>query len=1180
MFGNSQQLWLRDGHSIVEYQNPRGTKRKSVELDPLPDRRLSASKPLSPAHRSHPNHTPPLVSKQNGSKVPIIADSDDDDVFEDVTWYEEQPNSPPLMYPQVQVQVQRSPPKQSSNSPHKSPPRTIRRSPLRCSGFSDRSPSPLQAPVNGPVREQVRVRDEGSSHPVISAPERPHSVPRPQISITPLIRKNGVSSLTPTNSNVPRDVVPSAQKDALMTTFDQMSLQSFDNFIHELRKQASGNSLKIFAGTTNLNSDFDPSELLDENKTITARIAALESLKIQKQIRDTLKDRHDQLKNKIVQLAVQDPALLQESNHLNEVRSVSKRLQDQEGYISRLDSDASIFNLFESKQSSRTKSPDMQVLVSGTQFQNYQPQRTSSTSNRGLNTPQSLASRSGGASFGLPSPDTHISPDTGAQDCYQAPEDSQEQDLIMHDSRINFSRKMDTPELLDPSFFDDDDDADDAAMIEAYEEMERTNNSTTKASVSKHYSMEAQEIMRGHHSKTVTSLVHGSLNNVGGYPWSEEVKLAMVNVFGLSSFRHNQLEAINTTLNGEHAFVLMPTGGGKSLCYQLPAIVKSGKTRGVTVVVSPLLSLMDDQTSNLQRLGVRAIMIHGGLDNRERLAILNDIKIRDEEVAQLVYVTPEMVSLSRFFQDVLSHLHNKKRIARFVIDEAHCVSQWGHDFRPDYKDLGNVISQFRGVPVMALTATATPNVEHDVKENLKVHPCHTFTQSFNRPNLEYEVRPKGNKPQLINDIVGTINHRFRGKSGIIYCISRKRCEEMSRTLRQGHRIRAFHYHAGMTTEERTDIQRRWQAGAIQVIVATIAFGMGIDKPDVRFVIHESIPKSLEGYYQETGRAGRDAKHSMCILYYKYQDTIVIRHMINESDGDEFQKQRQSDMLRNVVDFCQNNVDCRRVQLLSYFAEKNFDAKDCNKGCDNCKSSVHWKYQDFTPHAQKAVALVQALENKRLTLGNYQDLFRGVSPKTTDLEKLRTYEYEGLSAFGAGKDLDRDTIARLFQRLYTLDIFTEDNSVKNKAGYPVKCIKLGKKYRPILSGSSRVQITVTTSPGRKTKRQRAPVDDPPQSTNVSSPVQGTGRRRAVAAKPNSHRPIAFEPLESDDDFEPVRGLGRQVASRRRELGPPIAEDVALKDFDSVHTMVVDDFVIHAKNKCQEVRFIISFHVRSC
>lgn len=508
------------------------------------------------------------------------------------------------------------------------------------------------------------------------------------------------------------------------------------------------------------------------------------------------------------------------------------------------------------------------------------------------------------------------------------------------------------------------------------------------------------------------------------FAWSSEVKRALKDRFRMAGFRHNQLEAINTTLAGKDAFVLMPTGGGKSLCYQLPAVVKSGRTHGITIVVSPLLSLMQDQVDHLTYLNIQARSFNGECSTEHRRIVLNTVKDPNgDQYLDLLYVTPEMINQSTAFRDALKVLHRNRKLARLVIDEAHCVSQWGHDFRPDYKELGSFRLQFPNVPVMALTATATPNVIVDIKHNLGIDKCQVFTQSFNRPNLYYEVRRK--EKGTVNLIAELIKNQYSGKTGIVYTLSRKNAESTAKKL-QEQGIRAHHYHAGMEPTEKSKIQKDWQSGKIKVVVATIAFGMGIDKPDVRFVVHQTLPKSLEGYYQETGRAGRDGKPSECYLYYSYGDVTQLRKMIAQGDGHEEQKARQRNMLGTVTAFAENQSDCRRVEILRYFGE-TFDKADCQSTCDNCKTKGVFELKDYTELATTVLKLVKCQE--KLTLNQCTEILLGLG--RTRNEQLMSQET--MKLFGHGAGTPKHVLHRVIDRLRAQDALSEDNVINKKIG---------------------------------------------------------------------------------------------------------------------------------------------------
>jgi len=450
--------------------------------------------------------------------------------------------------------------------------------------------------------------------------------------------------------------------------------------------------------------------------------------------------------------------------------------------------------------------------------------------------------------------------------------------------------------------------------------------------------------------------------------------------FGYDHFRPLQREIIEDALAGRDLFVLMPTGGGKSLCFQLPALMR----HGLTIVVSPLIALMKDQVDALQTGGIPATYLNSTLDREEAKARWRGLH-RDEY--RLLYVAPERLMLEAFLERALNW-----DIAQFAIDEAHCISEWGHDFRPEYRELKKLRKHLPDVPIMALTATATERVRADIIKELKLRDPRGYAASFNRPNLTYRVIPKtAPYKQLLAFIRSRPND-----SGIIYCASRRSTESVARNLNEDG-IAAKPYHAGLTTSERTRHQDAFLRDDVRVITATIAFGMGINKPNVRFVVHYDLPKNLESYYQETGRAGRDGLPSECILLFRPSDVAKQLHFIDEKSEKEARIARAQ--LQQMVHYAETR-ECRRGVLLEYFGEK-FLPQSCDS-CDNCLQPR--ETLDGTVHAQKFLSCVYRIHARHgfgFGLGHVVDVLRGA-----DTEAIRQRGHNELSTYGIGGELKR------------------------------------------------------------------------------------------------------------------------------------------------------------------------------
>jgi ATP-dependent DNA helicase RecQ len=458
-----------------------------------------------------------------------------------------------------------------------------------------------------------------------------------------------------------------------------------------------------------------------------------------------------------------------------------------------------------------------------------------------------------------------------------------------------------------------------------------------------------------------------------------DLKVALRKYFGFDSFKGKQESIITNVLEGNNSFVIMPTGGGKSMCYQLPALLKEG----TAIVVSPLIALMKNQVDAIRNVSDDEAVAHfmnSSLTKTEITKVKQDIQ---DGKTKLLYVAPE--SLTK--QENIDFLTSVD-ISFFAIDEAHCISEWGHDFRPEYRRLREIFEKISNVPIIALTATATPKVQYDIQKNLNMLDAVVFKSSFNRDNLYYEIRPKREVEKQIIRYIRT----KEGKSGIIYCLSRKKVEELSELL-QVNGINALAYHAGLDAHTRAKHQDMFLMEEADVIVATIAFGMGIDKPDVRYVIHHDIPKSLESYYQETGRAGRDGGEGECVAFYSYKDIEKLEKFLQGKPVAEQEIGKQ--LLSEIVSYAETSV-CRRKFILHYFGEY-FDEKGCNEYCDNCKHPKERREgKEFVLMLLNAIQDLQEMQKAK----HYCAYLSG--NLTSD---IKSYKHNTLPGFGCGKERD-------------------------------------------------------------------------------------------------------------------------------------------------------------------------------
>lgn len=588
-------------------------------------------------------------------------------------------------------------------------------------------------------------------------------------------------------------------------------------------------------------------------------------------------------------------------------------------------------------------------------------------------------------------------------------------------------------------------------------------------------------------------------------------------IYGYDQFRGEQEEIINYLIEGGSSFVLMPTGSGKSLCYQIPSLCREG----VGVIVSPLIALMQDQITALAQLGISARAINSSMSDRAVFEVKQKLESNNLD---LLYVAPERLVMPEFVE-----LLERVKIALFAIDEAHCVSQWGHDFRPDYTALSFLAERFEGVPRIALTATADRATRKDIIERLKLENGRTFIGGFDRPNIHYSILERNNPKKQVYDFIK--NYHLED-SGIIYCISRKKVEDMAEWL-QGKDINALPYHAGLPAEVRSENQDRFLREDKIIIVATIAFGMGIDKPDVRFVAHMNIPKSIEAYYQETGRAGRDGLPSNAYMIYGMDDAVMQRNWIENSEAPELQKRIENQKLNALLGLCEAAI-CRRQVLLEYF-------DDTGEPCGNC-DTCDTKPQTFdgTTPAQMALSAVYRT-GQRFGMVYVVDVLLGKED-----DRIIQFGHDQQSTFGIGKELSRAEWQNIFRQLVSRNLLMVDvqehNGIKiTEKGFAFLKQKESIDFRKVTISKK----TKADKPSRRKKPALEDEDDQELFEKLKDARQLMAKKRRVPAYVIFHDKTLIELADkrpqSFEEMLEINGIGE---SKLKKFGQTLL-DVILK-----------------------------------
>ena len=587
------------------------------------------------------------------------------------------------------------------------------------------------------------------------------------------------------------------------------------------------------------------------------------------------------------------------------------------------------------------------------------------------------------------------------------------------------------------------------------------------------------------------------------------IESILQSVFGYQAFRGPQRDIIEHVTAGGDALVLMPTGGGKSLCYQIPAIARQSAGQGITVVISPLIALMHDQVGALHEAGVSAAFLNSTLSSEEAMQVERRMLRGD---ITLLYAAPERITTPRFLAR-LDSLQERGLLSLFAIDEVHCVSQWGHDFRPEYRALALLHERFATVPRLALTATADALTRADIVERLQLQDARLFVSSFDRPNIRYTIVEKREATQ---QLLRFIRDEHLGDAGIVYCQSRKKVEDIANLLcDEG--IAALPYHAGLDAKVRQANQDQFLRMEGVVMVATIAFGMGIDKPDVRFVAHLDMPKNIEGYYQETGRAGRDGEAADAWMCYGLQDVVNQRRMIDESPAEEAFKHGLRGKLDALLGLSEA-TDCRRVRLLAYFGQTygaQPDEPDPGKAarytCQNCDNCLHppavWDATDAARKLLSTIYRVQQMSGISFGAGHLMDILRG---KATD--KVVQYGHERLSTFGLGADLSETSLRGVLRQLLAIGAVAVDAQAFNT-------LQLTDASRAVLKGDVPVRLRVS----------------------LSVPAQRKARRSASAATP---RPLASLDAPGQARFAALKAWRSEVAKEHNLPAYVIFHDATL------------------------------------